>query len=175
MKQCQYCGRENGDHATHCHECGTELDSKRTFESSSGLSRRNPTVALWLRVILGILAGLQLGLLALLNVLGQFLHVLLQDGFHIGPPPQPLYSPAWGSYLLFLFVTMCAYHMLVALGVWGRLSFRIGLILHLSFATFLVLCLCYTGIEAWVYFPILAGPIIWTSYAIQFKPFKSTV
>ena len=35
MTQCAYCGRENLDHAIHCHECGSELHPKPEWHSKS--------------------------------------------------------------------------------------------------------------------------------------------
>jgi hypothetical protein len=46
MIQCAYCGRENLDHATHCHECGSDLHPKlelhSTSDETSGIFAGNP-------------------------------------------------------------------------------------------------------------------------------------
>ena len=172
MRQCGYCGRENAELGAHCIECGTALEPDHEIESQPCRPSRNDTLALSLRVALGIVAGLQLVLFAVLHVLGQFLDALFHGGFQIGPPPPRLYSPAWVECLFLSSVILCVYHLLVAVGVWGRWSWRIGLLLHLGFVICLVLCLCFTRIDVWVYFPLLVGPAIWGVYARRFRPFE---
>lgn len=178
MKDCGYCGRENVDAAIHCHECRTELNPKDDRLLPSHSSTRDAAGALRWRVVLGIVSGLQLILMFALYVMGSLLAFSfgifgLQNGFQIGPPPEPLYSPAWDECLFLLSAILCAYHLFVAFGACGRRSFWTGAILHVGFAAVLGLCLYQARPDTWIYLLLLPGPAIWSFFAMRFRHFEN--
>jgi hypothetical protein len=114
-------------------------------------------------------AGLQLSLFVLLYFVGELLEAVFHGGFQIGPPPPRLYSPAWGVSLLFMSTVTCFYHLIVALGIWGRWPFRIGVLLHIGLAACFVLCGICARLDAW-HSPLFLGPALWSFYATRFTP-----
>jgi hypothetical protein len=60
MTQCPYCGRENLDHAIHCHECGSELypklESHSKSDETSGVFAGNPEAKRYWKLAAGSLA-----------------------------------------------------------------------------------------------------------------------
>jgi hypothetical protein len=169
MKPCTYCGRENDEGSVRCFECGTELEAQQEIMRPPRKHGHNEGLQLRPRVALGIVAGLQLSLFLALYFVGALLEAVFHGGFQIGPPPPRLYSPAWGESLLLLSIITCFYHLLVALGIWGRWPFRIGVLLHVGLATCFVLCGIYAHLDAWV-FPLFLGPALWSFYATRFAP-----
>ena len=119
-----------------------------------------------MRVILGIVVGLQLALFAVLYIMGEFLGAVLQGGLQIGPS-QPRYSPVWAQCLWAYWVVLSFYHLLVAAGIRERRWFPPGVLLHLGFAAVIFLCGQYSGIHTSVYLMLLPGAAIWTVYAAR--------
>jgi hypothetical protein len=154
MRTCSYCGHENEEARTQCHECGTGLRREPETPSDRSVSKRR------LRIALGVI-GVGGGLLWFcLGVL-----ILLFSGWKPGGPQGGMSDGEWALCIATILITFI-YYAVVSGSVWSRGLLLAGIAIHVLWAA-AVVCIAALSDGGFIFAPLFfTGAACWIAYAM---------